>query len=207
MSVIDLYIDVEQLQPVRGFTDSTRVALPRFNQEDSLTFRVRLLKPNPASVLDAPYIFIDNSGLTLEMALGTRVGNTTTYYTQQFSWTLSSNPGDPYFEGTLDLNTNAIATGLGSGSELSAWWEIKYVSSGVPTTVLQQSVQIHASVIKSGGMTTPISPTPLSAEVAAATYVAKSGLQGILYLISSDGLKKIALYCDTDGTFHADPVT
>ena len=201
MSQHNLYIDIDRGEPVLGATDSSIAALPPFVQGDSLNLRIWLLT---AFSRVTAYTQIPVAGLTLQVALGVKIGNATTYYTQQFTWTPSEDLGQPYFSAVLPMNTAAIDTLLGSSSTATATFEVKMISSAVPVTVLTKEVRIHAAVIKEGGLTVPPGQTPLSAEVANATYV-KIVHTGHWYLMNSNGYG-IDLWVDTDGTFHQDPI-
>src|SRR5262245_52124200 len=126
MATIDLYVDTFNKKLVAGLLDSTSVQLPKFFQGDTPTLKVYLLSPVTGSSLTTPYEYIPYSGITLQAAIGTRVGNSTLYYTQQFTWTDSGDPDNPYFTADFPMNTAAITALLaGSGSVTSAFFEIK----------------------------------------------------------------------------------
>jgi hypothetical protein len=203
MATVDLYIDAGQCKAVAGPSDSSIVALPRFSQGDTLAMRIWLLAPTATDRLATPFTYIPTTGLTLQVALGAKVGNSTTYYTQQFSWTASPEPENPYWSGALPINTAEITSLIGSAASALAWFEIKYVSGGLPTTVLCEQITIHAGVIKSGGVTVPNPLTPLSAEAANATFLTRT-IEGQITLRNAATGKEILLYVDDDGVFHAD---
>src|SRR5437867_4103172 len=106
----NLFIDTDRAEPVISATETTIAALPRFTQEDTLALRVRLL---------AGFSRINNytriavAGVTLQVALGLKVGSASTIYTQQFTWTASDDLADPYFDGSLPMDTAEIADLLG----------------------------------------------------------------------------------------------
>jgi hypothetical protein len=204
MAEHDLYIDCDRAAVVTSATDASRKELPKFVQGDTMLLRIFLLKGFSRT---ADYQQLPTEGLTLQVALGTRVGNATLYYTQQFTWTPSEDLANPYFEAELPMSTAAITTLLGSADSARAYFEIKYIRSGLPTTVLSEQVTIFAAVIKDGGFTEPTEPTPMSVEVANALYVKQSGFQGSLILISPDGTKQAELYYGDDGALHVDPIT
>lgn len=205
MATADLYIDTANCKPVAGLGDSTIVSLPRFAQGDTLSMRIWLLAPTTTDRLATPYTFIPTTGLSLQVALGAKIGSTTTYYTQQFSWTASAEPNNPYWSAAFPMNTAAITSLISTGASASAWFEVKYLLGGLPTTVLCEEVTIHAGVIKSGGVTVPNGLTPLSAEAAMATYLQRT-IEGQITLRNATSGKEVLLYVDIDGVFHADPV-
>jgi hypothetical protein len=200
-----LYIDTDRSLPVAGADDSSIVDLPAFVQEDTLALRVYLLAGYSRV---SSYTPIPVAGITLEVALGRKVGNTSLLYTQQFTWTASDDLADPYFAADLPMNTAAIATLLGSNSQADAYFEVKLLDGGLPRTVLSRLVKVQAAVIKDGGLEEPALPTPLSAEAANAMF-----LQRIIPcsagnpLILQNGSITYALYPDTDGTFKTVRIT
>jgi hypothetical protein len=199
MSFHRLYIDTDRSLPVAGVSDSSVVDLPAFVQEDSLNLRITLLA-GFSRVSD--FTPIPVSGITLEVALGRKIGNTSTLYTQQFTWTASDDLADPYFEATLPMNTGAIATLLGANAQADAYFEVKMLDGGLPRTVLSRLVKVQAAVIKDGGLEEPALPTPISAETCEALFLQRtipcsSGNPVIL----QNGSVTMAVYVDTDGTF------
>lgn len=203
MAQVDLVINVNSGERVAGLTDTTITDLPRFVQGDTLTFKVFLLKG--ASRLATPER-IPVSGITLQMAIGTRTGNSTNYYTQQFAWTASTDLADPYWTANLPMNTAEIGTLLGSGSSAVAWLELKMVQGGLPTTVLSKQITIDAAVIKDGGLVVPPGLTPLSAEAALAMFLQRD-ISGAITLTNPTTGAKLSLYVGDDGAFHADPLS
>jgi len=201
----DLFINTDTGEPVRSLTNGSIAELPPFVQENSLNLRIWLLRNFPvAGGGQAEKIPV--AGVTLEVALGLRRGDSATYYTQQFTWTPSLDLGQPYFAAVLPMNTLAIATLLGTNSSAQAWLEVTKIADGFPETVLQKLVTIQAAVIKTGTLVVPPGLTPLSAEAANAAFVPKSGIQGPILFIGSTG-KTVMLDVDDSGQFHADPVT
>ncbi len=198
-----LYIDCDRATAVRSATDSTAKALPKFVQGDTILLRVYLLQDYSRS---SDYTQVPTLDLTIQAALGTRVGDDTEYYTQQFTWTPSADLSNPYFEAAFPMSTAAITTLLGSDESAFAFFEVKYIRSGLPTTVLSEKVKVWAAVIKEGGLVEAAVPTPLSVEVGNATYLRRT-IIGVVRLVSEDLSKQADLYLSNDGTFHVDPVT
>lgn len=202
MAALNLYIDCDRQEAVASADDSSIVALPPFVQEDSLTLRVWLLT---GKTQFGGYSKIPVSGITLEMAIGTKVGNDADYATQQFTWTASGDLGQPYFEATLPMNTEGIESLLGDQSSASSWFHVRKIDGGTPRTILLKPITVHASVVKDGTLTVPPGATPLSAEAANASYV-RVVHTGSFDLMNANG-KGIRIYCDEDGAFRSDPIT
>jgi|SRR5438105_50863 len=199
MSFKRLFIDTDRSLPVVGVSDSSVAELPAFVQQDTLALRVTLLAGFSRV---SSYTPIPVAGITIEAALGVRVGNTSLLYTQQFTWVASGDLADPYYQANLPMNTAAIATLLGSGEQAQAWFEVKMLDGGVPRTVLSRLVTIQAAVIKDGALKEAALPTPISAETCEALFLQRlipcsSGNPVIL----QNGLVTMALYVEADGLF------
>lgn len=202
MAQVDLFIDIVRGETIAGVADASIAELPRFVQGDTINFAVYLVKA--ASRLSAPTRVL-TSGVSIQMALGTRVGDETLYYTQQFTWTASTDLADPYWTAQLPMNTEAISSLIDSESSALCWFEVKMIVDGLPTTVLSKQITIQASVIKEGGVVVPAGLTPLSAEAANALFL-KRDITGPITLVNGTTGAKVSLYVDDDGTFHADPI-
>ena len=185
-----LYIDCDRAKSVQGSANSGEKPLLKFVQGDTPHLKIYLLQGYDRI---AAYTPIPTVGITLEVALGIRIGNDSEIYAAQYTWTPSADLSDPYFEAT-------------AADSALAYFEVKYFRDAVPTTVLSEQVKIWAAVIKADSVVPVAEPTPLSAEVANATYLART-VQGVIRLVSEDGLKQADLYLSNDGTFHVDPVT
>lgn len=200
MATHNLFIDVDRREAVIGVSDTSIAVLPAFTQEDTLNLRIYLL--TGFSRL-SDYTRIATAGITLQVALGVKIGNQTVYYTQQFTWTANDDLADPYWSGSLPMNTQAIEDLLADDEDAPAWFEVKMLDGGLPRTVLSKRVTVNAAVIKDGGMSEPAEPTPLSAEAAIAMF-----LQRVIPcsagnpVILQNGSVTMAVYVDTDGTFQ-----
>lgn len=211
MAQIDLFIDTGASNAaaalVASMTDNTPATVPQLVQGDTPTLRIWLLVRTATYPSVAPlFTLVPTSGLSLEVAIGDKKGNTTKYYTQQFTWTAnpSSDPALQYWTATLPLNTADITTLIGANSSAISTLEVKYLASALPTTVLSAPVTIQAAVIKAGALTVPAGQTAISAEEVNASFL-KRTIQGAITLVSEDGTKSGVIYWDNDGTFHADP--
>lgn len=180
MAQFDIFIDTNRQKIVRSFTDPTIVPAPPFVQGDTPTLRIwPLIQTAAFQQSQTPYAYLGTGGLSLEVALGTRVGNSSLIYTQQFVWTPDANA--QYFAAQFPLNTAAIDTLLQTNSQAQAWFEVKYLSGGFPTTILDESVQVQAAVIKPGALVVPPGATALTAEEANAAFL-KRKISGAIYL-------------------------
>jgi hypothetical protein len=202
VAAFNLFIDCERRKAVLSANDSSAAGLPPFVQQDSLQLKIWLLTGYSRL---AAYSKVAVAGITLEVALGTKQGGAAAYYTTQFTWVPSDDLGQPYFSGTLSMATAEIAGLLGSAASANAWFHIRKIEGGTPTTILEEPVTIHAAVIKSGALEVPAPLTPMSAESANATYV-KQVHYGVIDLMNANG-KGTRMYTDEDGAFRTDPIT
>src|SRR5438132_5910488 len=171
MAVHNIYIDIDRSVVVLSPTDSSIAPLPPFIQDDTLNLRVWLLTDFSRT---AAYTKIPVAGITLQVAIGTKSGNTTLYYTQQFTWVPSTDLGQPYFAAQLPMNTAGITALLGAGAAAQAWFEVKMIQSALPVSVLSQSITVQAAVIKAGGVPVPAGLTPMSVEAAYAAFLTRN---------------------------------
>lgn len=202
MAALNLYIDTDRGIAVGGVNDSTAAKLPRFVQGDSLKLRIWLLTGFKRL---GNFDQVPVSGITLQVALGSKSGSGAEYYTQQFTWTPSGDLGQPYFEATLPMNTAEIDGLLGANPTAPAWFQVRKTEGGTPATVLQEQVTIHASVIQDGIAEVPPPLTPLSAEAANAAFV-RVIHTGSFDLMNANG-KGVRIYVDDDGAFRTDPIS
>ena len=198
-----IYIDTLARQVVQSPVNSAVAALPPFVQGDTLTLQIQALQPT-GQLVQPVYTIVSVAGLTMEVAIGTRIGSGNTIYAAQYAWTPDINN---FFSAALALNTAAINTLLGTNQSASAWIEVKLINGlGVPTTILDQQITIQAAVIQNGNLT-PVPPggTAASLEYCNAQFLSRL-IQGQIILESPDGTKKAALYLGDDYTLHCDPI-
>lgn len=195
----NLFIDTDRAEPVISAAESTFALLPTFTQEDTLALRIRLL--SGFSRVN-PYTRIATAGVTLQAALGLKVGSSSSIFTQQFTWTAGGDLLDPYFDGSLPMDTAEIADLLGDESSARCYFEVKMLDGGLPRTVLSKQVVVNAAVIKDGGMSAVAEPTPLSAEAADAIFLQRLFTASEENpIVMRNGSVTVAVYVDTDGTF------
>jgi hypothetical protein len=200
--VLDLYIDVDRKERVRSPADSSVVAMPSFAQGNITTFRVRALQPS--AVFNAPYTVVPNAGKTIQLAIGTKVGGTTTHCVEQFAWSLNADMADPYFYADVNFNTDQVSSLLGSNPAITSFLEINLVDGGQPRTIFSKQVTIEASVIKNAVLTVMPGQTALSLEAAVALFLQRTITGPITLVCATDPTKRRDLFIDTDGSWHDD---
>ncbi len=203
MANFNLYVDCAGGGLVNGIADMTPAPMPALFQGDTLSLQIYPLARASSYPLGAPFTLVGTAGLSLQVAIGTKIGNAATYYTQQFTWQTDAN--NTYFYANLPLNTAAITTLLGTSATASAWFAIALISSGTPTTILEIPVTINAATIQGGALVIPPGQTPVSAEYCKATFLTRNISGAIIF--SSPAGKKVALYASDDGTIHMDQIT
>jgi hypothetical protein len=204
MAQFDLYIDTTSGDLVAGAANPAPASLPRLYQGDTISLRIYLLARTTTYPQVTPYSVINNSNLSLKVALGPKNGTPgSTLLTQQFTW--QKDAANQYFYADLPLNTAAINSAIGAAESATAWFEVEYTQNSYPTTVFQQSVTIHAEVIETGSVVTPPGETALSAEVANATFL-KPENYGFTLMNPNTG-QKVFVYLGNDGQVKFDPIT
>lgn len=184
---LDLYIDTTDNAFIGGLNTTANVNpfdLPLF-YGDTISLRIYLMdKLQTTNPSIFPYEILGTAGLQLFLYLddGLVAG---TIYTQQITWSTDAN--NQYFYANLALNTAALATLLGSATSRECYLKIGYVQGGLQTTVISRQVQIGVG-IPSVALVVPPGQTPLSAEVAAATFFPLTPVAGQpLFIMSPAG--------------------
>lgn len=209
MAEADIFIDADRSQVVTSETDTTIKALPRFVQGDTITLRIHLLRGYTKGInANNPYDEIPTDGLTLQVALRegtfTGSGDFGDIVAAQYTWTPEE---DLYFEGAFSLATEEVNTLLASVKTFDATFVVQFFEDSVPTTVLQQAVKVYRNLIDQESTLPVPTPTYLTAEAALATFVELMDETDAIYLKNATSGVRCKLWIDTDGTFHADPVT
>lgn len=205
-ALLDLWIDLVRQKRVAGPANAQEVPLPTFTQGNIWTFRVRCLQQLSGFPLaNPPYSVVPTAGKTLQLAIGTKTGGTTTHYVEQFTWTASTNLADPYFQADVTFDATATGSLIGTNPSAQSWLEINLVTDGVPKTILSQLVTIEASVIKNTTPTVPLGQTPISLETALALFLQRVIVGKVTFRNDTDPTKQRDLYTDIDGSFHEDP--
>lgn len=153
-----------------------------------------------AGTLSSPFpSYWAPAGLTIKLGIcaGAPTGGSDTLLVYQDTWTEISNG----YQGSLNINTVAIASALASASSVECTIEIEVTESGEsPVKLVQAACTITAAVIDDGAaIPTPAAEYPTRNE-ANATYVKRIGLAGeTIVLVSPDGTKAVELACTDAG--------
>lgn len=202
MAQFEIFIDTTTQEVVRSFIDSSIAPLPKFVQGDTPTLKLWPLVRIGSAQGPSPYAYLGVAGLSFQVAIGTRIGNTTLYYTQQFVWI--ADPLNQSVTALLPLNTPDITTLIGINSSASAWFEVKYLSGGLPTTILDKQIDLQAAVIKPGALIIPPGATALTAEDANATFL-KRKISGAFYVEDINNPGNYFAVFVQDGALKAEP--
>ena len=199
MPKLNLYIDVENNQLLSSIDQPNIVnsqTLPLF-YGDTVQLNVWLLQSTSTGQIgSATYSIIPTTGLALLLYINDGILSGGTNYTQQLAWNTDAN--NQYFYANLPLNTAALETLLTGGSNL-ANLVIGYTQNGYPTTVFAGKVTINIG-LPIGALVVPPGLTPLSAEVAAQTYMPLIPVAGqALALAAADGTVGYIRLVKTDG--------
>ena len=200
MAVVNLtlYVNVTKGLLQASSTNGTRVDSPTFTVGDTYSVKVMLLEQQgdgPASV----FTVITPTSLGLKVGIGPLGG---TPDVLQTSWTASGS----FLTGTLDCSTSDFNTAVNASETLH--FEIEASESGQYSTVYQVQATYRKQVVPTSATT----PTPAESFRTKAdsdnTYVKKVGLAGeSITLTSADGTRRVVLWVDNDGGFHADTAT
>jgi hypothetical protein len=209
MPQLSLYVDTTRNMLVGGLNNPAFVnpnALPIFYGDELLLNIYLLNNVGPQGSGNSPFSVIPTAGLALQVYLtdGTAAG---TVYTNQVVF--QADPSGTFFSGILPLNTPALQTLLGSNPYATAFLKIGYLQNALPTTVFSGQVTVNVG-LPNAQLQVPPGQTPLSAEVAAQTFVPINGVAGQPIILVSAAGKKIALMAvdQPDGTadFQATPL-
>lgn len=215
MARFNLYVDTYSGELVGGPNNLETAYLPKLVQGDTITLRIYLLeRPNtfPAPVSDSVDIYqtVNNANLSFRVAIGPKTGTAgSTVYTANppsgAAWTRDS--GNNYVEGTLPLNTAAIASLIGASESGAAWFEIEIQDGdGNYTTVFQKAVSIEAEVIESVVVASPAGETSATVGFVTGNFL-KNDNTGFVITDPNTGNKCQVWYDGTNKVMHFDPIT
>jgi hypothetical protein len=204
MAQYDLYVDTVGNALVAGPANASPADFPRLVQGDTVYFNIYLLSRTTTYPLTSPFAIINNSGLSIKVAIGPKDGTAgSTLLTQQFTWTPDS--ANQYFNASLPLNTANITSAIGSGQSTTSWFEIEMSQSGFPTTVLQLPVTIQAEVIDTANIVAPGVGTTITAEEINASFLKKTN-QGFVLQCPTNAAVQVYVWLGADGVVHFDPM-
>ena|ERR1043166_6765564 len=202
MANLDLYIDIAGLRAVLGFANSSPFELPDLVAGDSLNARIRLLERTAGWPSRDPFSFVPTTNLTLELAIGTALGD---YLATQFIWTPSTDLNDPYFEAVVPLNTSEIRDAVAASDPAEAKLHIRKVGADGKKTVLLQKVNIAGGIIDDSDLVNIGALTPLSLESAVEMFLGRVIKGPVTWVCDTDPTKRRDTFVAPDGTWHEDP--
>ena len=204
MNGLSLFIDTTSNTLITGINSPSSInplTLPIF-YGDTIPVRVTLLNTIGTTLFGQnPYVIIPTTGLQLFLYLddGTVGG---TIYTQQITFT--ADPTTSFFSSTLALNTAALQALMAGSTIQTASLKIGYIQNGLPVTVFSQTVNIRVGL---PAVNLAVAPglTPLSVEVANATYVHIDGNpnnpgQGFRLISPAGKILYVSAIDNADGT-------
>ncbi len=184
MAHLTLYVDTTSNDLISGLNRSDTVDPQKipFYYGDTINLKIYLFdKVQTSSPNDFTPLIIPTTGLQLFLYLDDGIVNGTVY-TQQITWSTDAN--EQYFYASLALNTVALQTLLGATTGKQCYMKIGYIQDGLQTTVFSQLVNIGVG-IPNTTLVVPAGLTPLSAEVANATYYPLQPVAGLPLYIES----------------------
>lgn len=143
MSDLNLYLDVTNRRLVKGQYNAEPMALPKVFFESTINVSLMLLRANPDGGIATPFTVVDNTGMSLTVAVGSFSGTTGTKLASQNSWTIASNK----FTGTLNLNTSQMVSAMTGNDTISKLFEIEWGSN---KDTYQTPITISGEVITAG---------------------------------------------------------
>lgn len=154
MSALNLVIDRQSRRLVDYSGSVTRI--PDIFQGNVIDFKVTIVDPT-GSVSGAVWSKADMGSYGLRMAIGatptgTSGGPTPLALQNSFTW----DPVDKSFSGSLECNTSAIDSHIGSAASAPAYFEINLTLAGNRITILQETFTLKAVVDEA----TSTAPTP-----------------------------------------------
>lgn len=202
---LKLYVNWSEKKLMIGPKNNGTFQLPSLYQGDVVPIEVHIFEPDPDG---GPNDFIkqDVSSMALKLGIGpapTGTAGGPSLYVTQFTW--SKNTDENYFYADVAMNTAELTTAIGSSASLSAYMELEVTEGSGVTTIWQGAVTIKAELIEASTATVAAGETPLSLDVALQMFAQKIMPAGETFtLVSSDGTRRIVLYCHDDGSFHSD---
>ncbi|MEK9752251.1 MAG: hypothetical protein VW338_03440 [Rhodospirillaceae bacterium] len=147
---LQLFWNITDNQLVRGFNDPTPYVLPKQFFESKIALDITVVRKKAGGGFAAPFEYVGNAE-PLAAAIGTWSGTTGTKLAFQNSWTTTGN----VYQGTLDFNTVAMTTAMGSSQAIDVYFELEWDEG----YTFQQPVKVSGEVITAG------SPQPLPTDL------------------------------------------
>ena len=197
MSLLDLNFDVTSKILVRGIDAPSIFTIPPLYTEESLPLKFTALRRVSWQEGASPiYELVALSGYDLQVS----IGSASNVLAAASSWTIS----DDNFSltGNLDLNTagiNALTDGTQKTFEVRLFDGTNYYRTAQP-------IVIYKSVAVTGVAIPLPSPTALTKDEAAATYLPRNDVRSFT-MLSEDGTKRFLVYPHDDGSLRCERIT
>jgi len=209
MNTLILYLDTTNNRFVKSALDSSPFVVPTLYQGDVIPVVLFVLEANPSGGLAAPWSYMDDSNVSVKLALVTPASTTPTVHASaDLTYVAGANPAR--YSGTMTMGSG-ITTLLGSSASATCKLEIQLSDSATAaiSTEIQIQVTVAADGIKAG--TPPADPAPdryMPQSEQLNTFAKRFGLPGEgITLTSPDGAYSVTLSVDNAGNFHADVIT
>lgn len=162
MSALNLVIDRQSRRLVEFSGSVTKI--PDIFQGNVIDLKITVVDPT-GSVSGAVFSKVDLGSYGLRVAVGatptgTSGGPTPLALQNSFTW----DSVDKSFSGSLECNTTAIDSHIGSAASAAAYWEVNLTLAGNRITILQEAFTLKAVVDEA----TSTAPTPTD------TYLTKA---------------------------------
>lgn len=196
----DLFADFTNAKLVRSGRDGTEnLIVPPFH-EDILFLKIQALEiDTTGNPLQSPYAVIDANGLSLALKVFTSDG--ADVLASQTSWDITT---DGAFQGSLTLNTVAMAAEFTSGSitSISTIWEFEFQDADGKITIQQSNVTIKREYITTGSpIAVPTETYYTKADIDAMFVKYAGNAPGLsIRLTSANALYETELACNDDGS-------
>lgn len=141
---------VNWLTKLLQFSDTNGgiVTLPPFNKYENVPFEVVIVEPDPSAIGPPGFARIDISNLSLGIALNDTLDDATPLAYQN---TFTKDEELNLFTGSLNLNTAALNTWLGSSDSKQGYFEIELQEGSSNTSkIYQVGVTVKNSVLQVG---------------------------------------------------------
>lgn len=206
MGALNLVID-RQSRKLVSYNGSI-TAIPAAFQGNVIDLKITVVDPT-GSLSGAAYSKVNLNGYGVRVSIGAQPtgssgGPTPLALQTSFTWDAS----DSSFSGSLECNTSAIDTHIGTSASATAWFEVNLTLSGNRTTILQETFTLKAVVDEA----TSTVPTPTDSYLTAAesrsTFQPRVGAAGdVLVLKSANGVYGLEIGVSNTGEMTTNVIT
>jgi hypothetical protein len=207
VSALNLVIDRQNRKLVQY--NGSIVSIPPIFQGNVVDVKVTVVDPTGALGGGAAYTKVNLGSYGLRVSIGatptgTSGGPTPLALQNVFTW----DSVDSSFSGSLEVNTAAVNSHIGTAAQATAYFEVNLTLNGERITVLQEQFTLKAVVDEA----TTTAPTPTDSYMTTAESVATFAKfvntpGAVIVLVSPDGTKGVELGCGDDGAFFANEIT